>query len=197
MGDPKKIRKSYSTPSHPWLKVRIDEENQIQREYGTKNKKEIWKMKSFLQNAKKQAKTIVTLKGEQAEKEKALLMGKLTRLGFLKEHAELDDVLGLTLKSIMDRRLQTILKKKGLARTLKQARQFIVHNHVKIGNQKITAPSYLVSVEEEQSISFDDNSPFATEDHPERSVVVNEDARKLKELKKMRRDSANARGARR
>ena len=32
MGDPKKIRKKYDTPSHPWIKSRIDEEKRIRKE---------------------------------------------------------------------------------------------------------------------------------------------------------------------
>ena len=39
MGDPKKARKKYSTPIHPWQKFRIDDEKAIIKEYGMKNKK--------------------------------------------------------------------------------------------------------------------------------------------------------------
>ncbi len=41
MGDPKKIRKKYETPVHPWQKTRIVEEIALLKEYGLKNKKEI------------------------------------------------------------------------------------------------------------------------------------------------------------
>ena len=40
MGSPKKPRKKYSTPSHPWQKIRIEEEKELLKEYGLKNKKE-------------------------------------------------------------------------------------------------------------------------------------------------------------
>ena len=182
MGDPRKIRKKYSTPSHPWQKTRIEEENKIQQEYGTKNKKEIWKMRSFLQNAKGQAKKIVSLKSEQAEKEKTLLMTKLVRLGLLKESAELDDVLGLALKDILDRRLQTIVHKKNLAKTTKQARQFIVHGHIKIGSKTITSPSYIVSVDEEPFVTFSDKSALSNADHPER-IFGSDIAKEAKDVK--------------
>ena len=41
MGDPKKIRKSYRTPSHPWQKQRIVEEDELLKTYGIKNKTHI------------------------------------------------------------------------------------------------------------------------------------------------------------
>jgi len=71
----------------------------------------------------------------------------------------------------MARRLQTVLFKKGMARSVKQARQFIVHEHVLIGDKKITSPAYLVKVSEEASISFAVSSPLISEDHPERASV--------------------------
>jgi len=59
MGDPRKIRKKYQTPSHPWIKSRIDEEKVLTREFGTKNKKEIWKMETVLKNFKTQSKHLI------------------------------------------------------------------------------------------------------------------------------------------
>ena len=47
-------------------------------------------------------------------------MGKLYRLGLLEKDAKLDDVLNLTIRDIMERRLQTILYRKGLAKTIKE-----------------------------------------------------------------------------
>ena len=41
MGDPKFPGKHYDTPSHPWQKVRIEEEAGLIHQYGLKNKKEI------------------------------------------------------------------------------------------------------------------------------------------------------------
>ena len=41
MGHPKKPRKQYDTPSHPWNADRIKEENRLANKYGLKNKKEI------------------------------------------------------------------------------------------------------------------------------------------------------------
>jgi small subunit ribosomal protein S4 len=52
----------------------------------------------------------------------------------------------------LERRLQTIIFKKGLANSPNQARQFIVHGHVRIDERKITYPSYIVQKNEEEKI---------------------------------------------
>ncbi|PIN72350.1 30S ribosomal protein S4, partial [Candidatus Woesearchaeota archaeon CG10_big_fil_rev_8_21_14_0_10_47_5] len=41
MGDPRKIKKKYSTPIHPWQRARIEEEGVIIKDHGLKNKKEV------------------------------------------------------------------------------------------------------------------------------------------------------------
>jgi len=168
MGDPKKIKKKYSTPIHPWQAERIEEERVLLRDYGFKNKKEIWKMNSILRNFLRQAKRLTATKTEQSEKEKTQLLDRLKRLGLLTETASIDDVLDISMNDLLERRLQTLVFRRGLSRSMKQARQFIVHRHVMIENNKITVPSYLVSKAEENKISFSGKSSLASADHPER-----------------------------
>lgn len=167
MGSPKKPRKTYSTPSHPWQSARIKEEKELVRQYGLKNKKEIWKMSSILKNFQIQAKRLIAEKSTQAEKEKKQLIDRLLKAGLIKT-ADLNAVLNITLKDVMDRRLQTIIFKRGLAKSIDQARQFIVHEHIFVGENKMTVPSYLVKSGEELTIAFDTNSKLATEAHPTR-----------------------------
>ena len=170
MGSPKKQRKKFSAPSHPWQKERILKEQELVREYGLKRKYEIWKMSSILKNFTSQAKNLVTAKTAQSEKERSQLLKKLSSLGLISQNAKIEDVLSLTLKDVMERRLQTLLYRRHLARTIKQARQFIVHQQVAVGDKKITAPSYLVPLTEENSIQFAPGSAFIDTSHPERSV---------------------------
>jgi small subunit ribosomal protein S4 len=82
-------------------------------------------------------------------------MGILT-----KENATLDDILGLTEESYLERRLQTIVYRKGLARTIYQARQLIVHGHIAINGKRVTSPGYIVMKGEEDLIDFYPTSPF-------------------------------------
>ena len=169
MGDTKKHRKKYNTPNHPWQKERIEEEKALIKGYGLKNKKEIWKFTSMLKNFKAQAKKLVVSHSEQAEKEKENLLKRLYKYNLLEEGRGLASVLEISLKDVLERRLQTQLMRKGLARTVRQARQMITHSHIMVGDMKIDAPSYLVTVQEENRIAFAPNSNFFDAEHPERS----------------------------
>ena len=175
MGDPKKIRKKYETPSHPWIKARIVEESRIRKKYATGNKKEIWKMESVLKNFKTRAKNLIVLDSPQSKIETQQLFTRVQELGLLHK-ATFDDILGLSLDDLMDRRLQTVVFKKGLARSVKQARQFIVHEHVLVDGKKITSPSYLVKVKEEAGVMFSPSSSLFSEQHPERTSSPADDS---------------------
>ncbi len=178
MGDPKRQRKKYQTPLHPWRRERLAEEKVLLREYGLKNKKELWKFESLLRKFKAQAKSLIAATTQQAKKEEKELLDKLKKLNLGKEGMNIDDVLGLSINDILDRRLQTLVYKFGLARSIKQARQFVVHGHVAIGDRVVNVPSYLVSIGEEVKIKFNDKSSLASEEHPER----------LKEKKKIEKE---------
>lgn len=171
MGQTKRIRKKYKTPTHPWQRERILEEKEFLREYGLKNKKEIWKYTSKLRSARDQVKKIVAnVRSEQSAKEREQLINKLLKYGIITKDSKVEDILDLKEKDFLERRLQTIVFRKGLARSTKQARQFITHGHISIDNKKITAPSYMVSKAEESKITFNPTSSISKADHPERTV---------------------------
>ncbi len=68
------------------------------------------------------------------------------------EGVTLDSVLSLSVEDLLGRRLQTLLYKKGAAVSPLQARQLIVHGHVKLGDRVVDVPGYLVTASEEGSI---------------------------------------------
>ena len=184
MGDPRKKRKKYTTPSHPWQKERIDTEKTFVRDYGLKNKKEIWKMESFLKSLFAQIKRVIREQTKQSEIERQQLLIKVNSLGLLEQGGKIEDILSITTKEILGRRLQTLVFKKNLARSMKQARQFITHKHIYIGEQPMTIPSYLVTVEEEAAIKFRPASKLSSLDHPERAqpeVEVKKETKPKKE----------------
>jgi len=166
MGDPKKQRKKYRRPSHPWEKDRIEAENKLLRKYGLRRKEEVWKTETLLRSFRRNARRLLTASGPQAELETKQLLERLKRLGLISGGATLDDVLGLTVENILERRLQTIVSKKGLAKTPLQARQLVLHCHVTISGKCVTVPSYLVSVKEEGEIGLTPGSAF-TQPKPE------------------------------
>ncbi|MEE9525299.1 MAG: 30S ribosomal protein S4 [Candidatus Woesearchaeota archaeon] len=185
MGDPKKHRKTFSTPKKAWEKERIDEEKELIREYHFKNKQEIWKLNSKLRNFARQAKKLIASTTEQSEKEEIQLLTKLKKLGLLPESGDLDDVLGISTKNIIERRLQSIAFKNGLARTMKQARQFIVHGHILVDGKKVTSPNYLVPKDKEGRVEFYQGSALIDPMHPERKQEEKLPKKPVKEEKKV------------
>jgi small subunit ribosomal protein S4 len=183
LGDPRKIRRKHDRPSHPWQKDRIEEEKKLREEYGLKTKKEIWKMETVLRKFKDQVKSFASRLDAQSKLEEKQLVDKIISLGLMKQNDPLDVVLGLTHKDIFERRLQTLLVRKGLAKTMKQARQFITHSHVIVDKKKISSPGYIVSIKEESLIEFIPTSDLSREDHPER--IIKEVSKEKIEKKKV------------
>lgn len=150
MGHPKKQKKKYESPKKPYDKSRIESEKNILKEFGLRRKHEIWRAESMLRNFRRRARELLARPDEKKEKD---LFQKLHSLGVT--CLKLDDILGVSLENILSRRLQTVVFKKGLANTSKQARQLIVHGHVSIDGKKIRWPSYLMQSNEEDKITVD------------------------------------------
>ncbi len=175
MGDPKFARRSYETPKHPWEQARMDEERKLLVKYGLKNKRELWKAQSQLRDIRRQARQLqarVRAREPQAEKEMVLLLARLSRQGLLQATSPtLDDVLALSVPDLLQRRLQWLAYVKGLAGSVSQARQLIVHGHVGVGDHRVTRPGYLVRREEEIQIAYDVSSPLGDEGHSLRAAL--------------------------
>ena len=153
MGQPRKSRKKYNTPPHPWNAERIKDENKLMTKYGLKNKKEIWKADTLVRRYRREARYLLGFSSDQMQEEKLELLGHLARTGVLPESAAIEDILR--------RRLQTIVYRKGLARTPKEARMFVVHGHIALDGKKINSPSYVVLKGQEDEIGFYRSSPVA------------------------------------
>jgi small subunit ribosomal protein S4 len=171
MGDPRSLRKKFNKPSHPWQKMRIDEEKVLMKEYGFKNKVELWRVISKLRVFKTQVKRLIGKHDEKAEQQKIELIARMKKMRLIGETAVLEDILAVTMKDLCERRLQTLVFKKNLARSIKQARQFITHQHIMIGEKKLTSPSYIVNGEEEAVLRFTEKSAMSSDEHPERVPI--------------------------
>ena len=173
MGDPKFSRKSYDTPSHPWQGERIKAENEVVRQFGLKNKTEVWKADTLLRNFRKQSRELqsrLRTGDAQAKIEADALIAKCARMGVLPvTGGDLNAILVLQNSDILSRLLQTIVFQKGLATTIKQARQLINHGHIFVDGHKVTVPGYIVLREEEGSVEYNPASPFTDEMHPMRA----------------------------
>lgn len=145
----KKSRKKYERPRQPWDKERIEREKNLIKTFGLKKKQEIWRTEALVRKYRRIARDLAAKKDRERERQ---LLEKLIQMGLLSGTPSLDDALGLTLENMLERRLQTIIFKKGLANSPKQARQFITHGKVLISGRKIVYPSYIVRKEEESVI---------------------------------------------
>lgn len=144
----KRKHKLYSRPKRPFDKARIIEEGEIKKEFGLKNKKEIWRADAKIKAIRRKAKDLI--KAEPAE-QKAFFK-RLNKIGM--NVNSISDVLSLDKKDYLNRRLQTVVYKKGLVSTINTARQTIVHKKVLIEGKIINIPSYVVPVELEDKITI-------------------------------------------
>ncbi len=152
MGDPRKFRNKYSKPKKLLDKGRITEESKLKRAYGLKNMRELWISVAELKKARREARRLLSLSEEQRKKEEGVVLSKLQRLGILDEKAKVEDVLSLTVKDVLERRLQTRVLRKGLAKTISQARQLITHGFIAVGDRMVNIPSYTVTASEDGRI---------------------------------------------
>ena len=164
--------KFYETPNHPFQGERIAAEADLVSRYGLSNKEELWRAQSELRDYRREARRLLgEAQGdaEAAGEAGSEFMARLKRIGVLDDEEGIDDVLSLDVTDILERRLQTVAYRQGLANTAEQARQFIVHGHVTVGDARVTAPSYKIDVAEADRIEFDDTSPLDDDLHPERA----------------------------
>ncbi|MDI6826012.1 MAG: 30S ribosomal protein S4 [Candidatus Aenigmarchaeota archaeon] len=147
----RKIKKKFQKPRSPWDSERIKKENDLMKTYGLTKKREIWKAESILRSFRRRARSLAAKRDKNQEK---ILIDKLYRMGLLENGANLDVVLSLTAENLLERRLQTFVSKKNLANTIKHARQLITHGHIAVDGRKIIYPSFIVTRELEDKISF-------------------------------------------
>jgi len=171
MGDIKKQRKKYETPRFPWRTDTLQEELKLLGQYGLRNKHELWIHETLLSRLRGTARSLLGKSHEERKKMEEELLTRLKKLGISHETAVLDDVLDLAIEDILERRLQTIVFRKGLARSFHQARQLITHGHIAIGKQRVTVPSYLVAREEESQLTYAPQSPLANPAHTLRQTI--------------------------
>jgi small subunit ribosomal protein S4 len=154
MGDPKYPRKAWRKPKRPLNYELKMEELKTLGTFGLRTKRELWKAHTELSRVRHQARSLLALRQEIRLEKEPILMKSLARIGLVSGDATLDDVLNLKPDDLLSRRLQTIVSNKLGFKTPYQARQAVIHGHIMIGDRKINIPSYIVTVEEENSIHF-------------------------------------------
>lgn len=134
----KRKHKLYSRPKKSFDKQRIEEELKIKEEFGLKNKKEIWKTLAKVKLIREKAKKLI----KSSPEEQKAFFERLKKDGF--NVSSIADALAVSMNDYLEKRLQTVVFRKGLAPTIKSARQKIVHKKVLVDGRSINSPSYLV-----------------------------------------------------
>jgi small subunit ribosomal protein S4 len=171
MGDPKRQRKKYVTPRFAWRTDTLQAELRLLGQYGLRNKRELWRHETTLSRFREIARSLLGMPEEERKKRERQLLDRLNRLGILTETAVLDECLDLSIEDMLERRLQTIVFNKGLAKSIHQARQLITHGHVAIEGHRVQSPSYIVLRDEEAKITYAPTSSLNDPKHPIRESL--------------------------
>ena len=169
----RRFRKKYEGPFKPWDSELLMEELRLVGEYGLKNKRELRRAATMLRKIREVARKAYGLPEDERRSVERELVGKLYRMGILGENATLEDVLRLEVRDILERRLQTLVYRKGLAKSIYHARQMVVHGHIMVGDRVEDRPGRLIYRDEEDSIRIRPTSPYADPNHPMWRVGVN------------------------
>jgi small subunit ribosomal protein S4 len=147
----RRLRRKFKKPKTPWDSGRIEEDARLLREFGLKRKREIWRAEAIVREFRRRARNLIAVKDEGKTK---ILLDKMVGLGLLERGQGLDQVLSLGVKDILNRRLQTLVFRKGFASTIKEARQNIAHGHVYVEGRAAKFSSYIVPVDKENTIKI-------------------------------------------
>ena len=69
-------------------------------------------------------------------------------------------MLALNADAFLERRLQTLVFKLGLAKSVHHARVLIRQRHIRVGKQIVNVPSFLVRTDSQKHIDFAVTSPY-------------------------------------
>ena len=122
------------TPARPFEKERLDEELKVCGEYGLRAKKELWRINRKLSHVRKAARVLLTLEEKDPRRlfEGTALLRRLTNMGLLDETKQkLDYILELKADDFLERRLQTIVWKLDMAKSIHHARVLIRQRHIR------------------------------------------------------------------
>jgi small subunit ribosomal protein S4 len=157
MGGLKKPKKKYlaGKPKKIWNKQLLLEELQLVGEYGLRNKKELWLARAHLKRITRRARSLLSMTAEERAPLEMPFKERLYKMGFIEDpNVPLDRILSLDVRAVLERRLQTVVYRMGLAKSIHHARQLIVHGHVLVAGRRMTSPGFLVPRELEDKISL-------------------------------------------
>lgn len=154
MGAPRRNRRKFEKPKRRWNLERIKNDGELMEQYGLKSMKELWKAQTEISRIRRNARELLSGSSKYDENVKGKIVGRLARLGMVKSDSTLDELLDLKENALLERRLQTVVFRKGLAKSIKQARQLTVHGFIAINGKRVNKPSYMVDSQAEKFIGY-------------------------------------------
>jgi small subunit ribosomal protein S4 len=157
MGGIRKPRKKYldGKPKKLWNRQLLLEELQLVGEYGLRNKRELWRARALLKWVVRRARSLLYMTPEERASLEKPFKEKLYKMGLMEDpNVPLDRILSLDVRAVLERRLQTIVYRLGLAKSIHHARQLIVHGHIAVAGRRVTSPGFLVPRDLEDKISL-------------------------------------------
>lgn len=151
MGAPRLNRRKHERPGNMWDSQRIASDNALMNEYGLRSMKEIWKVQTEVSKLRKNVRSLLSAKQSGVESD---IISRLIKTGVVQSGSGIDALLDLNERKLLDRRLESIVFRKGLAKSMLQARQLITHGFISVNGKRVRVPGYIVKVDEEMGISY-------------------------------------------
>jgi small subunit ribosomal protein S4 len=171
MGAPRRNRKKYNKPKNMWNIQRISADRSLINEYGLRNMKELWKVQTEISRIRGNVRGLLSGSAGSSQMERDLI-GRLARLGIAQNDATLDSLLDIKENALLERRLQSLVFRKGLATSMKQSRQIISHGFISVNGIRMNRPGYMVKAEEEKHIGYYKQIDVAPKVKPVEAVEV-------------------------
>ncbi|AIB09656.1 40S ribosomal protein S9 (nucleomorph) [Lotharella oceanica] len=153
----KKHTKMWYKPLIPNERLRCISELMTINLYGLKNKREMWKNQLFLSRIKRVAgmSTLQNQSSKDSRIKRYSIIWFCFKFNIIKfNDSTMNIVAGVNLADILNRRLQTFVYRIGCSRSINESRMLIMHRYIKVRDQVVNKPGFLVKAENEKHISI-------------------------------------------